>query len=104
MATISKCKICGKPVPPSNPILIDENRIPYRVCSTNCVSNYQEREAAEMEAAADWDTRCARAIARGEAESGRKFEDAGDGLILSWIDKYAYDEETQNSDSQKFSS
>jgi len=98
MATISKCKICGKPVPPGNPILIDEKRTPYRLCSTECVSDYQEREAAEMEADSDWDARCSKAIARGESESGRSFEETGDALILSWIDKYANDEETQNSD------
>lgn len=97
MATISKCKMCGKPVPPGNPIFKD-GRVPYRLCSTECINKEQEKEIAELEAAADWDARCSKAIARGEAESGRKFEDAGDSLILSWIDKYTYDEETQTSD------
>lgn len=97
MATISKCKICGKPVPPSNPIFKDHAMRPYRLCSEDCVSKGQEKEAAELEAGSDWDTRCSKAIARGEAESGRKFKDAGDAVIMSWIDKYAYDEETQTS-------
>jgi hypothetical protein len=78
--------------------MTDDAMQPFRLCSTECLNNYYENEAAEIEAAADWDTRCSKAIARGEAESGRKFQDAGDALILSWIDKYAYDEETQSSD------
>jgi hypothetical protein len=52
-----------------------------------------EREAAMDSICQEWDSRCAEAVRKGEAESGRKFADAGDGLIMSWINKYAYDDE-----------
>lgn len=94
MATISKCKVCGNSVPKSNPIMTDpDSMIPFRLCSMKCLNSYYEREAVLDAEGYEWSARCAKAIAKGEAESGRKFEEAGDGLIMSWIDKYAYEEE-----------
>lgn len=99
MANISKCRSCGKDVPRQNEILRDfYTNEPYRLCSGECFNELMRKEVAFDDAAGDWDSRCSRAIKRGEAESGRKFEDAGDALIMSWIDKYAYSDESSASD------
>jgi ribosomal protein L24E len=99
MANISKCKSCGKDVPRQNDILMDfETNQPYRLCSDKCFNELMEKETAFDAEAAEWDSRCAKAIKKGEAESGRKFGDAGDALIMSWIDKYAYDDENSIAD------
>jgi hypothetical protein len=89
MSIISKCRECGNQVPKSNPIMTDETNHPFRFCSLNCTNLYFKQEAEMDLAGQEFSSLCAKAIKKGEEESGRTFEDAGDSLIMSWIDKYA---------------
>ncbi len=94
MANISKCKECGKPVPKENPILTGENNTPMRFCSLDCMNLNYETEAAIDAEGQEFSSRCAIAIKKGEAESGKTFAEAGDVLIMSWLDEYGvYDKE-----------
>jgi endogenous inhibitor of DNA gyrase (YacG/DUF329 family) len=81
MSKIIKCESCGKQVYKNN------HSFPF--CSPKCIGQHQQKEAAMDGEMQEWSSLCAAAIKKGEAETGRKFEDAGDALIDSWITKYA---------------
>ena len=94
MSVVNECENCGKTVSGNSIIETDDAFRQFWLCSSECMSQYYEKETIADAENAEFSALCSEAIAKGEAESERTFAEAGDGLINSWIDKYAYGDNT----------